>query len=446
LFHPRQLTFAPYGHTLNRRQSVSPCGKWIAYDTRNDDAHIARTARIEMVHVDTQEVVLLYDTRSRRAFGPGVGAVSFHPTEPKIVFIHGLRGCCETAPYSAARRFGAILDVSSPGNYRHAESRRLESQPAWRVTFGCLSGGTHAHSWNHQGHISFTYNDIRLEEGARRSPQIQDLRTIGFMIPGAEPLQDHREGAKELDSDEEFSGTYSAFLAANVHPEPTPGSDEISAALEECWVGENGYSDSKGMWITNAIAFQGRLTEESGNAFSEVFITELPSSAMLNGSNSDGISEPIATEPNSPVQYFVCKQRRLTNTHSRRHPGVSGPRHWLASSRSGDRVYFLMRDDRGIAQLHFVSSLGGEAVQVTDLPHSIESQFNLNLSTTKAAFLCDNRIVEADLINGRHRWLTQQNSSHRWMGSVQYVEEERWVCNGTVSLNGEKYIQIFAIA
>lgn len=51
----KQLTSDAKGHFLNNLQCFSPDGKWLVYDTRNDDAHIARTGSIEMVNVETGE-------------------------------------------------------------------------------------------------------------------------------------------------------------------------------------------------------------------------------------------------------------------------------------------------------------------------------------------------------------------------------------------------------
>ena len=86
----RQLTFGKYGHTLNRRQSISPDGKWIVYDTRNEDSHIDRTHAIEMVSHDSGEISRLYETNQHTNEGPGVGSAAFHTNLNQHVFIPGL--------------------------------------------------------------------------------------------------------------------------------------------------------------------------------------------------------------------------------------------------------------------------------------------------------------------------------------------------------------------
>src|SRR5690606_37839052 len=64
-FNEIHLTDAPQGHTLHNTQVFSKDGKWIVYDTRNDDTQIGRTGSIEMVNVQTGEVRVLYRTENQ---------------------------------------------------------------------------------------------------------------------------------------------------------------------------------------------------------------------------------------------------------------------------------------------------------------------------------------------------------------------------------------------
>ena len=133
----RQITFDNYGHTLNHRQVLSPDGQWVAYDSRNEDSHIAQTDTVEMVHIDSGEIVRLYQTPTQSLFGPGVGAVAFHPHERRVVFLHGLENNSIDCKYSAARRFGALVDVHQPNTYLHAEARSLPDEQAVQSFYGC---------------------------------------------------------------------------------------------------------------------------------------------------------------------------------------------------------------------------------------------------------------------------------------------------------------------
>ena len=80
----RQLTHAPHGHVLTNINVWSPDSRWIVYDVRSVDSGFDGT-RIEQVNVETGEVQVLYEARD----GAACGVVTYHPREPKVVFIHG---------------------------------------------------------------------------------------------------------------------------------------------------------------------------------------------------------------------------------------------------------------------------------------------------------------------------------------------------------------------
>ena len=113
-----QLTNEKYGHTLNVTQIFSPDGKWLVFDTRNDDTHISRTGSICKLNIVTKEIVELYKTRNQSIYGPGVGAAAWNPVNDSIIFIHGLLNCDKKKPYSFTRRFGAIIS----GNHEADEN------------------------------------------------------------------------------------------------------------------------------------------------------------------------------------------------------------------------------------------------------------------------------------------------------------------------------------
>jgi hypothetical protein len=435
----RQLTFGNYGHTLNRRQVASPDRKWVAYDVRNDDTQIASTDAIEMVHVDSGEIVRLYQTDRQSKFGPGVGAVSFHPRERRIVFIHGLESCSEEKPYSAARRFGAIVEIDSPGRMVHAESRFVAPDSKLStLEMGILGGGTHAHSWNSEGWISFTYNDARLERLSRLDAKIRDLRTVGFMLP-EKPNTNRSDWGPA--SSEDFLGTYTAFVAAQVRPFAKHGSDEIEQAVEECWLGNvqaNAGIESK---HTLSMAFQGAVRDEAGSLVHEIFRCDLPSLEKLQDVNGQRVddSDPYAGLRAVPG----CHQQRLTVTVGRKFPGVRGPRNWLVSSPGGEYVYFPTADDSGIVQLFRVPSTGGDIQQITDLENSIGDQISLDESGLKCAFIADQRICLVDLVSGEHQWLTTRGQ-HVLVGAVHFMKQDQWVINAYAKTESQPFLQIFA--
>lgn len=443
----RQLTSGKYGHMLNRRQSISPDRKWIVYDTRNEDSQIARTNAIELVSVVSGEMIRLYETAHPTIYGPGVGAVSFHPNLNQIVFIHGLECCSDAFPYSAARRFGAILEVkpNSPDtlNWTHAEPRVVQQDHPSIDSLGVLSGGTHAHSWNESNWISFTYNDERLESQSQSDPTIRDARTVGFMVPALNPKSDYEPNTSFGNVDtQNFNGAYYAFLAATIHASTSPGSDEIDQAVEECWVGQSGYRKSDGSQQSIALAFQGKVTSESGQELHEVFVCDLPDqSSLLLARDGDDVRNSIRRSNRlSPVP--GCSQRRLTYTAERTYPGIQGPRNWLVSSPAGDSLFFPMKDERAVVQLFRVSTTGGNLQQISELPKSIEGQISLNQDGTQCAFLCDQRIVCIDLATGSSHFVTERNHVEL-VGSVQYLSHDRLICNAYVGTGNERYLHIF---
>src|SRR5690606_14308950 len=205
-----QLTDEPAGHMLHNSQVFSKDGKWIVYDTRNHDTQIARTGTIEMVHVDTKETRVLYRTENQTAYGPGVGAATCSPAADRVLFIHGIRNADASRPYGVTRRTGVAIDVDHPGEPIFMDARDITPP----FTEGALRGGTHAHSWSGDGKwISFTYNDYVMERLAKTDTTVQDLRTVGIMVPRH----------VEVDEDntlENNSGTYFSVVVTDVTEHP----------------------------------------------------------------------------------------------------------------------------------------------------------------------------------------------------------------------------------
>jgi len=515
----RQLTFGNYGHTLNHRQAISPDGLWAVYDTRNEDSQISRTGAIEMVHLGNGEIVRLYQTANQSEFGPGVGAASFHPKKPLVAFIHGLQNCTREKSYSAARRFGAIVDVNFPGKFFHTEARSVLSEGSvWTRPFGALSGGTHAHSWSPDGWLSFTYNDAWLERGSPQDSSMRNQRTVGFMVPGVmmlgnypsshplfrvgDPVSDGADTADGrkvqctvlpngqvpgrqvpgrqvpgtlsaspgtlsasseatlpflvdrqqvpgtylpfsgadppflvdiLGEDAEcFSGSFGAFLAASICTDARNGSDEIEAAVEECWVGRG----------NNALAFLGAARGKSGEQVNEIFVCDLPIANLWNETPAR-VGSLAAIEASDLLKPLAgCVQRRLTHTMNRTFPGVQGPRCWLVSSSDGKFLFAPMRDERGVAQLCRIDVRDGQIEQITDLEHPLAGQISVNPNGTHCSFICDQRICLVDVGSGRTQRLTEQ-SDHPLLGAIHFAGENRFVFNRYVGAERERWLQVF---
>lgn len=391
-----QLTKGAYGHMLNSLQVFSPDDQWIVYDTRNDQTHISRTCCIEKVHVNTGEIVRLYSAPNQTDYGPGVGAAAWHPSENKVIFIHGLMNCDESRPYGFTRRFGAIWDESDPARVIAADARTVDEP----LIPGALRGGTHAHSWSGDGEwISFTYNDFIMENRERESSgRIKDMRTIGVMS--------HTESvAVPSESAENFSGEYYSVVAATVTQDPEPGSDEVAKAFDECWVGDNGYIRKDGSRQKHAIAFQAHVVTADSALITEIFVSDIPDD-ITRGAKDEPVEGTISSRPAVPDG---ITQRRITFTQDRKYPGVQGPRAWLRSSPDGSMIYFLMKDDEGIVQVYGTSVHGGEIHQVSTLPYSVQGQFNVSPDGKALAVIADNSIWLCDIADGRAERLTARS-------------------------------------
>src|SRR5207249_8992573 len=126
-----------------------------------------------------------------------------------------------------------------------------------------------------------------------------------------------KDHARNRDSD------YFTVLATRTTPNPKPGSDEISKAYEEGWVGDKGYVRADGSRQRRALAFQGNVLTTGHQTVPEVFIVDLPEDVTIPG---DG---PLAGTPTRmPYPPKGAVQRRLTFTTERKFPGLQGPRHW----------------------------------------------------------------------------------------------------------------------
>jgi hypothetical protein len=196
-------------------------------------------------------------------------------------------------------------------------------------------------------------------------------------------------------------GTYFSVLITETMAYPAPGSDEISRACEEGWVGSNGYVKLNGSRQNRALAFQGHVADLGGNTISEVFIVDLPDDLTIAGA---GPLEGTASRRPRPPRGTI--QRRLTHTAERKYPGLQGPRHWLRSSPDGAAIAFLMRDDYGVVQLWTVSPNGGLPRQLTHNPWSIASAFSWSPAGKHVAHIMDNSVCVTDAETGKTTRLT----------------------------------------
>ena len=385
----RQLSSAAQGHVLTNINCWSPDGQWLVYDVRTGDDFNGRF--IEQVHTQTGEVQRLYEATQ----GAFCGVVTYSPADSRVVFIHGPENPSAEWAYHFTRRRGAVVDAARPGTARPLDAMTY----APPFVPGALRGGSHVHVFSPDGRwVSYTYEDevlARLDADPRAAEHEPNQRNIGVAVP-AGPVRVSSSHPRPHDGD--------AFppLVSRTVARPKPGSDEISRAFEEGWVGTEGYLRPDGTRQSRALAFQGLVTAASGVTHAEVFIVDLPDD--LTRAGEAPIEGTATTRPAPPAG---TRQRRLTFTDHRAAPGVAAvPRHWLRTSPDGAQIAFLMKDDSGIVQIWTISPNGGEPRQITHNREDIASAISWSSDGRRIAHVMAGRVCVTDVATGRTQSLT----------------------------------------
>ncbi len=426
------LTDAAYGHTLNRRQVLSPDRQWCVYDTRNADPDIGITSSIQRVNIHTGAVEVLYNAPNPTRHGPGLGAVAYHPCDEKIVFIHGLTNHSPERPYAMQRRFGAILDIPTK-SVQPLESR-IASGP---VHCGSLSGGTHAHSWSPSGRrVSFTYDDaIATDRG----------RTVGFSQLISQPNHDAAPNANLSDpfhGAESFEGSHDSFLL-----QICGKNRRFLQAYEECWVDDD------------RIAFLAKVPASRNAAERvELFVAKLPNEGRLKQLMHSNLSPDQRDGSGTPSIENQITIELNTDLSNRKHPGIQGPRHWLVAAPQCDWIYTLWKDDEGIAQIIRVHSQTGAIDPVTQLKQDVEGQFSLSPDGKLVSYISDATLCITDVeqkrterlslieisdLSGRSIPIRKFQSDY--VGAPHFVDTNTLIINRYANLNDGEYLQILRV-
>ena len=430
----QQLTNGNRGYFLNQAQVFSSDDQWIVFDNRNDGAEIIKNGSIGMVNTDTGEIRKVYTVTGQNEYGPGVGAAAINPKTDEVVFIHGLANADSLNPYSFTRRTAISVDPFHTSEPIHLDARDV-SPP---FTPGALRGGTHAYSFSGDGQlISFTYNDAIMEQLARTDSTIKDLRTIGVMIP-LKPVR-----VTGNDTFENFDGQLFSSVIAKVTEFPRPGSDEISKAYEEGWIGTDGYLNSKGEVQNRALAFLGDVRDEDSQVLTEVFVADLLD-PLIDDTDIANISGSESTRPEPPDG---VRQRRLTFSQNRKFPGVQGPRQWMRTAPDGSQIYFLMKDDAGLVQIFAISPNGGPLKQITKNDFSLETSFSIDPEGKYLAYgygedvyLTEVKTGDSKKISPEREYVSNGLSNINWSNDGKMLAYNRIVTG-----QEQYYYQIFLI-
>jgi hypothetical protein len=183
----------------------------------------------------------------------------------------------------------------------------------------------------------------------------------------------------------------------------------IQKCQEECWLGNH------------AIAFQATIPTSKApeRSIVEIYVAQIP------------------REIQEDSQFGLY---RLTHLEDRAYPGIGGPRHWLVGSRSGDRVWFLIRNELGRAQLAEATVPDGQVTVLTNLPDGIDGQISLDDTEEKLSWISQGIVHVLDRTTGRCQvWETGHGD---YLGAAHFVDPQRLLVNRYVESPSGKYLQI----
>ncbi|NGM61338.1 DUF3748 domain-containing protein [Sphingobacterium sp. SGG-5] len=398
------LTSSDMGHTIHHSNAFSKDDEWIVFDGRNDDTKIGETATIGVVNIETGEEKIIYQTQHQTIYGPGVGAVSFSPTADHVIFIHGLNNADSVKPYAMSRRVGVGIDLTSPMQAFHYDARDVLSP----YVPGSLRGGTHSHGWSGDGQlISFTYNDEFVDP---------DLRTVGVMVPTSSPVVVEKHVANN-------DGEMYAAIVTDVVRDPKWGSDEISKAFDECWVGDK-----------HTIAFQGHTKNEQGETITEIYVVDIDEEVV----KADAVA--VGGEGERPRVPQGIRQRRLSHTKK----GLSDLRHWLRSSADGQYIYALAKDEHERNQIVQCNVQTGALDYISTFDFSVSSPINISYSKDKITFIANNNVYLFDIASREVRQLTSYEAGDLPLvgAPVFSRKDDRIAFNQFVHINNQENVQI----
>ncbi|MDH5602663.1 MAG: DUF3748 domain-containing protein [Cyclobacteriaceae bacterium] len=333
----KQITFSQKNHSLDNNDNFSPDGKFLCYDTRPLLHGIAHCKSIEKVDIHTGEEITLWEPPSKTSgedAAPGVAAVSWHPKENKVIFIHGpfIEEVEKRGYYGIPNRTGTTVDGDGKGELIKLDKRDIAID---RVTTpGAHRGGTHRHEYSRDGkRVGFTYNDILLQEYDR---------TIGY-------LEAHANAPEG----------YTHYFALILKPaaKGTSGPGEIEKAYGDSWVNKNG----------TARAFIGIVRAEDGIHYdTSLFVAEIPEEVDITTAYS-------GDKDNFPEPPKGITIKRLT--FDKQVEGI------VRSPMAGDRIAYIKRDDSPIKQVFEVPYEFQKEIPSEGLTGTQVTRFDKDVST-----------------------------------------------------------------
>ncbi len=335
-----QLSFSAKNHILDNNDNFSSDDRFLCYDTRgtvfNNDIGNCKT--IEKIEISTGTETVLYQPQSitGEQAAPGVGAVSYHPIEDKVIFIHGplVDEVKERGYYGIPNRTG--VEVSADGKATVTKVDMRDVATGRPTISGAQRGGTHRHEYTRKGNrIGFTYNDLLCQEYDR---------TIGYMEANSA-------------APEGYTHYFVVLLKPAKIGESKPG--EIEKAYADSWV------DSEG----KMRAFVGKVRSENGIDYqTDLFVAHIPDSVDI----TTATSGDAFTFPEPPKGVRIS---RLTHNGS-----VGGI---VRGSEDGKRIVFLTKDENDISQITVINTNGSDLSDNLEMTPKVLSDFTADAESVR---------------------------------------------------------------
>lgn len=415
LMSEQQVSFSEKNHALDNNDNFSPDDRFLCYDTRGTvfNSDLANCQSIEKIELATGKETVLWmpESVTGEQAAPGVAAVSWHPSENKVAFIHGpmLNEVEERGYYGIRNRNGAEVSADGAGHFQWLDKRAVATD---RPTIsGAHRGGTHRHEYSKDGlRIGFTYDDFLC---------LEYDRTIGYMEPN-------------LKAPKGASHYFAVLLKPAQKGKSKAG--EIERAFGDSWLGRKG----------TMRAFVGKVRAENGRDYQQdLFVADVPENIVI----TTAYSGDATHFPEPPKGVSI---RRLTHAG-----GVSGI---VRGSADGRYIAYLAKDKSGINQLWIIVAEGSDqAMQKKLLPHQVSS-FRSDASDLRwhpsgnwIFCLVDGNLLASYVQQGPHFgkafWLTDDSKQRSQLvvsNNGQLVAYNMEVDNGE-SDTSTSFLQIFTL-
>jgi hypothetical protein len=336
----KQISFSPKNHALDNNDNFSPDNRFLCYDTRGTvfNDNLANCKSIEKIEIETGVETILWQPESvtGEQAAPGVAAVSYHPAEDKVIFIHGplLEEVVTRGYYGITNRTGVEVSADGKGTITKVDMRDVVTDRP--TTPGAQRGGTHRHEYTRKGNrIGFTYDDFL---------NTNYDRTIGYMEPNPKA-----------------PAGYTHYFAILVKPvqKGMSKTGEIEKAFGDSWVDPEG----------KMRAFIGKVRAENGVDYqTDLFVADISENVDITTAFSGNGNE----YPEPPAGILI---RRLTH-NGNAEGNVRG-------SFDGKQIAYCAPDSAGVMQVFVIDALGSDRSQIPNLNPRQLTSFSENVSNPR---------------------------------------------------------------